>query len=236
MDLGFLNDISLTKTEARTRSASIDTTPADGTHLRLFSDGRIFPAAQIVEDHSLEYVAREEEVGNGYDIIDTDHFPNYPKGNPRIVMIALVSKDAPKVDLFGSVGYDKSNGEAKSSVLTQGSSTTGKWLITLLEEVYGEELFPEGTRFVDLVINTDFGITTPNNIYQFPKFTNRGPNKGEVKYQRRTDTELWPLTVHVTEATIDVFEGDPTLEMDTEDTNMENQVEETEATIDTETL
>lgn len=227
MDLGFLNDISLTKTEARTRSASIDTTPASGAHLRLFSDGRIFPATQIVEDHSLEYVAREEEVGNGYDIIDTDHFPNYPKGNPRLVMIALVSKDAPKVDLFGSVGYDKSNGEAKSSVLTQGSSTTGKWLITLLEEVYGEDLFSEGTRFIDLVINMDFGITTPNNIYQFPKFTNRGPNKGEVKYQRRTDTELWPLTVLVADIEGEVLEDTDHVESEAEENTKIEEVADT---------
>lgn len=217
MDLGFLNEISLTKTEARTRSASIDTTPASGAHLRLFSDGRIFPAAQTVVDHSLEYVAKGEEVGNGYDIIDTEHFPNYPKGNPRLVMIALVSKDMPKVDLFGSVGYNPDGGEPKTSVLTQGSSTTGKWLITLLEEVYGDDLFPEGTRFVDLIINTDFGITTPNNIYQFPKAVNRGPNKGEVKYQRRTDTELWPLTVLVADVEGEVLEDTDHTESEAEE-------------------
>jgi len=231
MDLGFLNDISLKKTEARTRNVSIDTTPADGAHLRLFADGRMFPAAQLVEDHSLEYVAKGEEVGNGYDIIDTKHFPNYPEGNPRLVMVALTAKDTPKVDLFGSVGYNKDN-TAKSSVLTQGSSTTGKWLITLLEEVYGETLFGEN-RFVDLVISTDFGLTTPNNIYQFPKAVNRGPNKGEIKYLRRTDTELWPLTVLVSEDTI--IEEDNTTD-DTEQTDTPKKDKKAKEVVESETL
>lgn len=198
MDLGFLNDISLVKTEAtRTRSASIDTTPADGADLRLFADGRMFPAAQTAEDNSLEYVAKGEEVGNGFDIVDTAHFPNYPKGQPRLVMIALVAKDLPKVDLFGQVGYNPDN-TPKTSVLTQGSSTAGKWLIELLKEVYDIE-FAEGQKYIDLKINTAFAQTTPNNIYQFPKRVTRGENKGEMTYQRRTDTALWPLTVIETE-------------------------------------
>jgi len=195
MDLGFLNEISLTKTEARVRSASVDTTPAEGAHLRLFSDGRIFPASQLVEDHSLEYVAKGEEVGNGFDIVDTLNYPNYPQDNPRLVMIALVSKDSPKVDLFGSVGYSPEGGAPKTSVLTQGSSTTGKWLIEMLQEVYGVKDLFEQERYVDLVINTDFSLTTENNIYHFPKRINRGDNKGDITYQRRTDTALWPLTM-----------------------------------------
>ncbi len=194
MDLQFLNDISLVKTETKTRHTSVDTTPAQGAHLRLMADGRIFPSAQLVEDHSLEYVAKDEEVGQGFDIIDTSKFINYPQENPRLVMVALVDKDMPKVDLFGSVGYNPEGGAPKTSVITQGSSTTGKWLIALLEEVYGVVLF-EDERFVDLIINTDFGLTTPNNIYHFPKTVNRGDHKGETTYQRRTDTEMWPLTI-----------------------------------------
>ena len=170
MDLTFLNDISLEKTVVNTRVSSIDHVPANGAQLRLFKDGKIFPSAQLVEDHSLEYVAKEEEVGNGYDIVDTQHYPNYPQDNPRLVMVAIASKNLPKVDLFSSVGYNPdANASPKSSVLTQGSSTTGKWLITMLEEVYDLELFPEGVNFVDLVISTEFGLTTPNNIYHLPQ-------------------------------------------------------------------
>ena len=211
MDLGFLNDISLVKTEAtRTRSTSIDTTPADGADLRLFSDGRIFPSAKLTADHNLEYVNKGDEVGNGFDIVDTAHFPNYPEGQPRLVMVALTPKDNAKVDVFGSVGYDEA-GAPKNSVLSQGSSTTGKWLITLLEEVYGE-VFNEA-RFVDLVISNEFALTTPNNIYQFPKRVTRGENKGEMSYVRRTDTALWPLTVLEVEATLS-DDNPPSMEMD----------------------
>jgi len=193
MNLDFFTDISLTASEVKTRG-TIDTTPVPGSHLRLFKDGRLFPSEELVKTHNLEYVDKGEVTGNGFDIIDSKKSPHYPQESPRVVMIALVSKSLPKVDLFGSVGYNK-DGTPKTSVLTQGSSTTGKWLITLLEEVYEEELFSGENRFVDLVVNEQFGVTTPNNIYQMPKTTSRGTNKGEITYQRRTDTTLWPLTV-----------------------------------------
>ena len=238
MDLGFLNDISLTKTETKTRNASVDTTPEMGAHLRLMADGRIFPSAQLVEDHSLEYVAKGEEVGRGFDIIDTSLFPNYPQENPRLVMVALVDKDMPKVDLFGSVGYNPEGGAPKTSVLTQGSSTTGKWLINLLEEVYGVVLF-EDERYVDIVINADFGLTTENGIYHFPKRVNRGDHKGDVTYQRRTDTEMWPLTFLVDptvkeEVKEEVLEEEPkddflaSLETDPTADQVEAEIEEVE--------
>jgi len=193
MKLDFFNDISLKEAVVKTRG-TVNTEPEKGAHLRLFKDGRTFPSEKLVTDHNLEYVDKGEVTGNGFDIIDSKESPHYPQENPRVIMIALTSKSSPKVDLFGSVGYNKDN-TPKTSVLTQGSVTTGKWLITLLEDVYDITLFPEGTTYVDLVINTQYGVTTPNNIYQMPKRVNRGEHKGEVTYQRRTDTTLWPLTI-----------------------------------------
>lgn len=192
MNLDFFTDISLTESEVKTRG-TVDTMPVSGAQLRLFKDGRMFPSADLVKNHNLEYVSKGEVTGNGFDIIDSQHSPHYPQGNPRVVMISLVSKSLPKVDLFGSVGYNE-DGSPKTNVISQGSSTTGKWLIELLEEVYGEELFNEN-KFVDLVINEQIGLTTPNNIYQMPKKVSRGTNKGNISYERRTDTELWPLTL-----------------------------------------
>ena len=194
MNLDFLNDISLKPAEVRATRAHVDTAPVSGADLRLFKDGRVFPSEQLVEDNNLEYVTKGDVTGNGFDIIDSAHFPSYPAEQPRLVMISEASKDQPKVDLFGSVGYDD-DGNPKTSVITQGSKTTGAWMIELLEEVYGEELFPEGVRYVDLKIRTEFGLTTPNNIYLLPKKVARGANKGTITYQRRTDTTLWPLVV-----------------------------------------
>lgn len=196
MNLDFLNEISLEVTpqkETQARTA-VDKAPTNGAHLRLFKDGRIYPSQELVDEYNLEYVAKGEEVGQGFDIVDTQNFPNYPEGSPRILMIAYTSKDNPKVDLFGSTGYNE-DGTPKSSVTSQGTSTTGKWLIPLLEEVYDVELFPEGVRYVDLMINTEFELTTPNNIYHMPKTVTRGEKKGEVTYVRRTDTALCPLTI-----------------------------------------
>lgn len=233
MDLTFLNDISLEKTVVNTRTSSVDHVPTNGAQLRLFKDGKVFPSAQLVDDHSLEYVAKGLEVGNGYDIIDTTHFPNYPQDNPRLVMVAVASKDSAKVDLFSSVGYNP-DGTPKTSVLTQGSGTTGKWLITMLEEVYGEELFPEGVNFVDLVINTEFGLTTPNNIYHLPKRVARGANKGDMTYQRRTDTTLWPLTVltPTTDEIVEVVDEESFDNIEANDSNIEDSNEQlTEDTV-----
>lgn len=196
MNLDFLRNVSLEESPARqTRTSSVDHAPTNGADLRLFKDGKIYPSAELVEECNLEYVEKDaEEVGNGFDIVDTKEFPNYPEGQPRLVMIALTPKNNAKVDLFGSVGYEE-DGTPKKSVLEQGSSTTGKWLIELLEDVYGDELFPEGIKYVDLVINSEFGLTNENNIYHMPKVVTRGEKKGEVKYERRTNTTLWPLTI-----------------------------------------
>jgi hypothetical protein len=198
MNLDFLKDLSLKETVVTTSRSHVDIAPAVGADLRVFKDGRVFPSADFVTTHNLEYVSKGDAVGNGFDIVDTNEFPGYPEGTPRLVMVALTAKDNPKVDLFGSVGYDDDN-KPKAEVTKQGSSTTGKWLIPMLEEVYGEELFPEGIRYVDLVIKTEFGITTPNNIYLLPKKVTRGANKGTPSYQRRTDTTLWPLVVFTLE-------------------------------------
>jgi 5-hydroxyisourate hydrolase-like protein (transthyretin family) len=205
MNLDFLKDISLVESPAKqTRThTSVEHVPTNGADFRLFKDGKVYPSAEVTDGHNLEYVEKDAEVvGNGYDIIDTNNFPNYPEGQPRLVMVALTSKANPKVDLFGSVGYEE-DGTPKKSVLNQGSSTTGKWLIELLEEVYGDELFPEGVRYVDLVINKEFGMTNANNIYHMPKTVTRGEKKGEVTYVRRTSTTLWPLTIMTLEDTVE---------------------------------
>lgn len=193
MNLDFLKEISLTKTEVKTKRTAVDVSPQEGAHLRLFKDGRMYPSAELTEDCNLEYTDKGAEVGNGFDITDTEHFINYPQDNVRLIMVSLVSKKEPKVDLFGSVGYNSDN-TPKVSVTEQGSKTTGTWLIDLLEEVYGEPLF-EDCKYVDLVVNFEYPLNTPNNIYHLPKKVSRGEMKGQITYQRRTDTTLYPLTV-----------------------------------------
>ena len=240
MNLDFLNDISLKATEVKASRAHVDTAPVSGADLRLFKDGRVYPSQELIDTHNLEYVNKGDETGNGFDIVDTQNFPNYPEGQPRLVMVALTSKDNAKVDLFGSVGYNE-DGTPKTTVATQGSKTTGAWLITLLEEVYGEDLFPEGVRFVDLKIRTEFGLNTPNNIYHLPKTVARGVNKGDITYTRRTDTTLWPLVVLTLEEaeeetvtddaqTFESLEGTATEETDMalEMTESEEEVESSE--------
>jgi 5-hydroxyisourate hydrolase-like protein (transthyretin family) len=215
MNLDFLKDVTLKESDVKVRAtrAKLNTTPVEGANLRLFSDGRIFPSQELVTMYNLEYVAKGEDVGNGFDIIDTDNSPHYPEGQQRIVMVSLTPKDSSKVDLFGSVGYNE-DGSIKKSVMDQGSTTTGKWLVALLLDVYAEELFVGDTNFVDLQIHTDMSLNTTNDIYHMPKTVTRGEKKGEVSYVRRTNTTLWPLTV---------FTANETLE---EDIAVENDVKE----------
>lgn len=214
MGLDFLKSISLSETPVtqRTGRVAMNKHPENGAQLRLFHDGSIYPSQELVDTYNLEYTAKEsKEVTYGFDIIDTNNFPNYPKDKQRLVFVALTPKSNPKVDLFGSVGYNE-DGSIKNSVMDQGSNTTGKWLITLLEEVYNVTLFPEGIKYVDLVINTEFGLTTPNNIYHFPKVVSRGDKKGEISFVRRTDTTLWPLTI----ATLEDVTEEETSELETQ--------------------
>lgn len=227
-NLDFLKNLSLlgeTKemltraSEARTK---VDVTPTDAD-IRIFKDGRVFPSKELVEEFDLEYRPKNTDPsqrGNGFDIIDSREFHQYPKDNPAIMFITAVPKKEPKVDLFGTSMYDDEGNPIKS-VLTQGASTRGKEIIETLSSLYGldkDKMFEE-TGYIDLIILRDYKLTTPNNIYYIMKKVARGERKGELEPIRREHLTLMPLVVKGSSY-------DPNATKDTvEDSNIPEEVE-----------
>lgn len=180
-----------------------------GMALRLFYDGSIYPSEALIKRFNLEYSAKVVNevqelvmpavVGNGFDVFSSVDYPAF-KIDGKVICIAPVSKTAPKVDLFASVGYDE-KGAPKASVLDQGSVTFGKDnLIPMLEAVYGIKLDKTGKTFIDLRFagpdlteNTHFELPDNKTITYFPKKIVRGEKKGETSVERRENPQWWAL-------------------------------------------
>jgi hypothetical protein len=218
MSLSFLKGITLKSNEEvkpafiTTKAArpSIDRSPVNAD-LRVFKDGSIYPSKALVEKFNLEYVGKDhvyaegESQANGFDIVSSKTFPNTSHLEASFLLIGVVPKSLPKVDVFGSTTYvsDKDVEKdstlvlnaAKSSVLDQGANTFGKEvLIPMLKEVYGFE-FGENDKFVDLIIVSDQPLVTSDGNYFIPKRITRGEKKGQLDIVVRQNIDLFPLVL-----------------------------------------
>jgi hypothetical protein len=172
----------------------------EGLAIRVFRDGSVYPSMALVEQFSLEYSEKlsddQEITGNGFDVIDTDHYPSFQIGK-RILIISAVAKSAAKVDLFASTTYDE-KGAPKSTVLNQGSKTYGsEELIPMIEEIYGikfkEKAGDEepGVEYVDMLLvgnpstNQPWSLPNGKTVTFIPKKVSRGEAKGTYTVTRR---------------------------------------------------
>jgi hypothetical protein len=192
--LSFLKNVSLqanVKTPiARTKSSTART--PENADIRVFRNGAVYPSAKLVSQCNLQYVGKDvKEKGNGFDVFSSKDFINTQNQTPTFIFIALVAKNAGKVDLFSSTTYEE-DGAPKSDVLTQGAVTFGKELLETIKSTYGVEL-KEGESFMDLKIVSDTPFTTNDNIYWVPKVVSRGDKKGEVTLERRENLTLYAL-------------------------------------------
>jgi hypothetical protein len=196
-----------------------------GLRIRLFKDGRVFPSAELVEKFDLEFRSKDSDTrGNGFDVVRTDKYPNYPQsGYPHVILLAATKRELGKVDLFASCNYvtektlEKSPelvlGAPVSTVLEQGTATFGATeLIPMLKEIYGFE-FAEDQKFVDLEIDSSTVLETSDNIYYLPKLTTRGKDAGKYEMIRRENLQLMPLSI-VTDADEKTDEGEEVGEME----------------------
>lgn len=182
----------------------------EGLAIRVFRDGSVYPSLELVEKFGLEYTPKDiTMVGNGFDVIDTQLFPQFQVGK-RILIISPAQKSLPKVDLFGSTTYEE-DGSPKASVIDQGSKTFGADdLIPMIEEIYGltfaknataeKDGVPavaavEGLEFVDMVFVSNPATgepwKAPKDVVYIPKKVSRGKDKGTVSAQRREKPELY---------------------------------------------
>lgn len=211
--------------------------PNPGTiAIRVFADGSVYPSQGAVDKFNLAYpdaVITKEVVplkegeslpegetqktrnvysfpkgtGNGLDVIDTDKCLQFKGLGKRLLFVAVVPKNAGKVDLFATTSYEDT-GVPKSTVMDQGAKTFGdKELLSTLTEVYGIVLNTneaEGPvkEFVDLNILEEYteGADTFNITEHFstpilfaPKSTSRGKDKGKDTYERRENAPVYLL-------------------------------------------
>jgi hypothetical protein len=173
--------------------------------IRVWKDGSVFPSKGLVERFDLEYAARDTETlqvitgGNGFDVFASTDSQQFKSPDTPLVWISPVAKDKPKVDLFGSTGYNE-DGAPTSSVLDQGANTFGKnELLPLLKATYG--VAPNEEGFIDLVLlgqdeeeaNIPFTLPDGKVLGYMPKRVSRGGSKGELTYAKRENPQVFAL-------------------------------------------
>lgn len=218
MSLEFLKNISLAQNAvvksavAKTRTAA--SRNPEKADLRVYKDGSMYPSVALVANDNLQFTDKEAaDKGNGYDVFRSDQWPNtqhLPK-DQRVIFIALVPKDSPKVDLFGATKYDD-EGKPKADVLTQGSKTVGEDLLVWLSEIYG--VTPGEKGYIDLTFVRDAPFTLEDRIYFLPKPIRKGDKKGEIQLIRRENLTLFPL---VPTALVEEDQGEPVGDAEIED-------------------
>ncbi len=194
MNFSFLNTVTIAAVEKKPTVAAArpkkqyQPLTAD---LRIWASGAIYPSDALNAEFLLEYQNKDaENKGFGIDIIETSEMPAIKSEQPFIA-ISFTQKDAGKVDIFASVGYNE-DGTPKVPVTEQGAATFGKeTLLPMLERVYGIKPNEEG--FIDLLIMREHKFESANGIYQFPKQVSRGEKKGEMSYVRRENQAVFPL-------------------------------------------
>lgn len=196
INFDFLKDMEVKEIEKSPVPASLHgKTPAPGAHLRLFSDGSIFPSDDLIKLHHLEYQPKgTDQPENGYDVFLSTDWSQFT-GDQVFVCINPISKHEAKVDIFSTTKY-KADGTPKASVVDQ-KTKAGEKVIELLEKCLepNESLF--GTKtFVDLKINLETPIKpTATGIYNLPKPISRGKDAGKPSYIRRENITIYPLVV-----------------------------------------
>lgn len=217
MDLSFLKNVEVKEVPPKVRAerVKLDKFPVEGAHFRVYKNGRIFAAKQVAEDYKLEFTAKEEilipgkdtdddktklvATGNGLDIFSSENWQMIATPAPMLFIAVVPRNGNPKIDIYGSCTYEE-DGTPKRSIENNTLSTFAKEvLVPLLEEVYGVDF--EANDYVDLVMNTDYAIEAPRNVFSIPKTVSRGDNKGDLVFVTRKDVTVFPLTVFVAEDT-----------------------------------
>lgn len=193
----FLKNMELKEIEKTPVSAPNSKVPGAGAHLRLFADGSVYPSAELVALHNLEYQNLDSTTPeNGYDVFVSTDWGQYT-GTVPFVALALVSKHEPKVSLFSQTKYNEDK-TPKPSVLTQ-KTTAGEELIKALSTVYLEK--PEDNLFndkpyLDLALLLDQPLNkTASGVYHLPKVVAKGKDAGKPSYVRREHVQIFPLTI-----------------------------------------
>ena len=205
LNFDFLRNVQLVTPVAEPKGRVAVVRNPEGLRLRVFSNGKVFPSAELVEKYKLEYAPKDstDEVF-GFDVFKSTDWPMFPmnESTPKFVFIAPTQKSSPRVDLFGQVAYNE-DGSPKTSVLEQGGSF-GLTILEMIKDIYGIEV-AKGES-IDLEINEDVVVKSPNGVYYIPKTIARGENKGEQTVVRRELISVMPLVPVVGEVSTTAIE------------------------------
>jgi hypothetical protein len=189
MNFSFLTDlkvIEVVKETAPKGKTKINRIP-EGLSIRIYKNGAVYPSVQLTERFGLEYAHKNsEDFQNGFDIVNSNNWIQYPKDAAPVLFLVPVSKGESKVDLFSSVRYDE-NGQPKNSVYEQASKS--EELLAAIMDIFSLEV----DDYVDLELVTDNTLAV--EVAHFPKTVNRGPDKGAIKTERRENVTMYPVVL-----------------------------------------
>ena len=197
MNLDFLKNVDVKEiaVQAKASRVSLNKTPKDGADFRVYKNGKMFAHPDTTEGFNLEFAPKEDGVlvGCGLDIFQSKDWPMIAI-DENMLFVGIVPREGnSKIDVYGNTGYNE-DGTPKRSVMSNSvQSFVKESLIPMLEELYGVNF--EEVDFVDLVIQTDFPIVSPNGVYAIPKVVSKGKNKGESTLKARKDILVCPLTL-----------------------------------------
>lgn len=231
MDLSFLKNVEVKEVAVKAKAARIglEKTPATGADFRVYKNGRIFTHPTTAATYDLEFGPKikvgenEHTAGCGLDIFSSEDWQMIVTPEPLLFVAIVFREGNAKIDVYGSTTYEE-DGTNKRSIDNNTISSFGvEFLVPALASVYGVDW--EKVDYVDLVINAEFQIKSPKNVYSIPKIVSRGERKGESVFVTRKDVQVFPLTVFAGATTA----VDPN-QVDLEDSIAEVEAEEVEET------
>jgi hypothetical protein len=218
MGLSFLNKVIVKDEVKQSVRLPKDKGPADGSDLRVYYNGAVYPSEAFAKAFNLEFQNKEvvtipgkdgEEAttelkygpnpGMALDIFKASEYPAV-KSEDDFIMITAVPRTSGKTDLFKGCEYN-TDGTPKAIVTAQGSTTFGKEvLLPMLKEAYDIDLDKEKNPYVDLkVVGSGESFNEPwinsngTEVYNIPKRYTRGQFAGQATYVRRENLLLWAL-------------------------------------------
>jgi hypothetical protein len=159
----------------------------EGLTLRIFSNGVVYPSQELVDKFNLEYQPKDSaKPSNGFDFFDSQLWTPLAT-QPRMIIFGIVSKEEPKVDLFGTCRF-ATDGQPKSSVINQGTASP-----ELLALVRSMGYLTEEQKYCDLELVVEYPIKPQDGIAYIPKLLERGEKAGELTSIRRENVTFYPV-------------------------------------------
>ena len=200
VDFSFLDELELSEVKSSSSTNNLlklsKQPDSDTNRIRLFADGKIYPSERLIQMFGLDYVSTHaSDPGNGMDVWSAMSWGQYPADKPmNLMFIAAVSRNEPKIDLFGSTKHE-ADGTPKVTVDKQGAPTFGKnVLIPMLNQTFEEDFFADGKVYLDLEVVTDHPIKlVKSGVYHIPTQITKGKKAGDWTYKRRENLVVYPL-------------------------------------------